>query len=99
MQLAFAATMIRLGRLHDSLIARKLSASEFSTAWTRSRHFIDPALELDRDVLAVPAYEDIGGAVDVEVGGYDWSLSVLTPRRFRWRQLHLRGQRTRWPDR
>ncbi len=30
MQLAFAATMIRPGRLHDSLIARKLSASEFS---------------------------------------------------------------------
>jgi len=30
MQLAFAATMISSGRLHDSLIARKLSASEFS---------------------------------------------------------------------
>jgi hypothetical protein len=35
MQLAFAATMIRLGRLPDSNTARKLSASEFS-------HSLDP---------------------------------------------------------
>ncbi len=32
---------------------------------------MDPVLQLDRSVLAVPAYEDIGGVVDVEVGGHE----------------------------
>ncbi len=37
MQLAFAATMIRPGRLHDSLIVWKLSASEFSHSLGQQR--------------------------------------------------------------
>ncbi len=39
MQLAFAATMIRLGRLRDSLIARKLSVSAFSHSLGQKRKF------------------------------------------------------------
>jgi hypothetical protein len=40
MQLAFAATMIRPGRLHDSLIAWKLSASEFLHSLGQNRSFM-----------------------------------------------------------
>ena len=31
---------------------------------------MDPVLQLDRSVLAVPAYEGMSGAVDAEVGGH-----------------------------
>ncbi len=40
------------------------------SAFDPKRTLMDPVLQLDRSVLAVPAYEGISGAVDAEVGGH-----------------------------